>query len=78
MNAILQEIDKCAVGEEVLSSPALEININDFERIIKLDVYGKRFARYLMLKLGALSFFSRGKRMAGLWKMNGSMLRYMR
>lgn len=54
VNAILQEIDKCAVGEEVLSSPALEININDFERIIKLDVYGKRFARYLMLKLDLL------------------------
>lgn len=33
---------------------ALEININDFERIINLDVYGKRFVRYLILKLDLL------------------------
>lgn len=54
VNAVLQEIDKCDQGEAVLSSPALEINISDFERIIRLDVYGKRFARYLMLKLDLL------------------------
>lgn len=54
VNAILQEIDKCNLGEDVLASSALEINISDFERIIKLDVYGKRFARYLMLKLDLL------------------------
>ena len=54
VNVILQEIDRCNLGEDVLASSALEINISDFERIIKLDVYGKRFARYLMLKLDLL------------------------
>ncbi len=54
VNAILKSIEKSRTKEDVLSSSCMEIDGRDFERIINGDVYGKRFARYLMLKLDLL------------------------
>ena len=54
LNAILQEIEKSASADEVLESVALKIDQAEFERILQGDLYGKRFARYLMLKLDLL------------------------
>lgn len=51
VNAILQEIEKSTNAKEVLQSNALKIDRAEFERILQGDLYGKRFARYIMLKL---------------------------
>lgn len=54
VNAILKEIEKSSCPDDVICSPAMEINIDDFTRVTKGDVYGKRYARYLLLKLDLL------------------------
>lgn len=54
VNAVLQEIEKGNGPDELLKSPTLAIDTNEFLRIIQGDIYGKRFARYLMLKLDLL------------------------
>lgn len=54
VNAILKSIDSASTPEEVLSSDSLIINIQDFERIINTGIYGRRYAKYLLLKLDLL------------------------
>lgn len=51
VNDILRAIDKEDKPENVLQSETFDINMADFERVIRGDVYGKRFAKYLLLKL---------------------------
>lgn len=54
VNAILRDIEKSSTPEEVLAAESLHIHVGEFERVINLDVYGRRYARYLMLKLDLL------------------------
>lgn len=53
-NAILQDIEKSMNADGVLESQSLTFSFDDFERILRMDVYGKRYARYLMMKLDLL------------------------
>lgn len=54
VNDLLRAIDNCSSADELLQSQAFQINRSDFERIIRGDIYGKRFAKYLLLKLDLL------------------------
>lgn len=54
VNAILREIEKSKTPDEVLSSPAMQINLSELKRVLEGDIYGKRYARYIMLKLDLL------------------------
>jgi hypothetical protein len=54
MTDILKEIEKSASVDELLNSTVFDINVADFERAIRGDVYGKRFAKYLLIKLDML------------------------
>lgn len=54
MNAILQEIEKSDSGDSLLSSQVFDIDKVDFERVLNGDMYGRRYARYLLMKLDLL------------------------
>ncbi len=54
INVILRDIEQCASPDELLNNQSLKINVDDFQRIISGDIYGKRFARYIVLKLDFL------------------------
>lgn len=51
VNAILREIEASQDSAALLQSKAFDINKNDFERVINGDIYGRSFAKYLLLKL---------------------------
>ncbi len=51
VNAILQQIEKSGSKEEIFASDVFDVDIESFERIIKGNIYGRRFARYLLMKL---------------------------
>lgn len=51
VNDILCAIDTCKSPDELLGSTVFEVNLVDLERILRGDIYGKRFAKYLLLKL---------------------------
>lgn len=51
VNAILREIEASQDSAVLLQSKAFDINKNDFERVINGDIYGRSFAKYLLLKL---------------------------
>lgn len=51
VNAILREIEASQGSAALLQSKVFDINKNDFERVINGDVYGRSFAKYLLLKL---------------------------
>lgn len=51
VNAILREIEASQDSAALLQSKVFDINKNDFERVINGDVYGRSFAKYLLLKL---------------------------
>jgi uncharacterized protein with ParB-like and HNH nuclease domain len=50
-NTIIDAIDKSQSINEVLSSTALSINKDDVMRVLCSNVYGRRYARYMLLKL---------------------------
>ena len=51
-NAIIQHIDDSSVVEEALSSPVYDVRTSDLIRVLATSsVYGRRFAKYLLLKL---------------------------
>ena len=54
VNNILKEIEKCDFAEDLFKSDVFDINIDDFERVLRGDIYGKRFAKYLLIKLDLL------------------------
>lgn len=54
VNAILKEIDKKNSIDDLFSSNVFEINYADLERLLNLDIYQRRYAKYLMLKLNLL------------------------
>lgn len=51
VNAILREIEASQDSAALLQSKAFTINKSDFERVINGDIYGRSFAKYLLLKL---------------------------
>ena len=52
VNAIIQNIDDSATPEETLASPVYDIKNRDLLRVLASNsLYGRRFAKYLLLKL---------------------------
>lgn len=51
VNAILREIEASQDSAVLLQSKAFTISKSDFERVINGDIYGRSFAKYLLLKL---------------------------
>ena len=51
VNAILREIEASQDSAALLQSKTFTINKSDFERVINGDIYGRSFAKYLLLKL---------------------------
>jgi|LSQX01.1.fsa_nt_gb uncharacterized protein with ParB-like and HNH nuclease domain len=54
VNSIIKDIDSSDIPEEVLAAESLNINVEDYERVINGSIYGRRYARYLLLKLDLL------------------------
>lgn len=54
VNAILQTIDDSKTSDIVLSSSSLSIDKADLEDVLSGNVYGRRAARYVLLKLDLL------------------------
>lgn len=54
VNDILRAIEKSATVDELLNSDVFDIDCDDFERVLRGDIYGKRYAKYLLLKLDLL------------------------
>lgn len=56
MNTVLKKIDENGATEDtVLSSGCLDINERDLKRMLEGKIYGKGFARYILLKLDYFS-----------------------
>lgn len=56
MNAILKEIEKSKSADDVLSSPTLcDVKVDDLRDTLNREVYGKSFAKYILLKYEYLS-----------------------
>lgn len=54
MNKILLCIEKLNNTDEILKSDVFSINKNDFHNIISDNIYGRKYARYLLLKIDLL------------------------
>lgn len=54
MNGVIKVIDNAQNVEDVFSSGCFDFDANAFVRVIEGPVYGRRFARYLLLKLDYL------------------------
>ena len=54
LNAIIQAIDDAQVADNVISNPCLNLNAADLLTTLEGNIYGKRAARYLLLKLDLL------------------------
>lgn len=55
MNEILTCIEKESKSEDILNSAVFDVNKNDFASILDGSVYGRKYARYLLLKVDMLS-----------------------
>ena len=55
MNDILTCIEKESKTEDVLQSSVFDVNKSDFATVIDGNVYGRKYARYLLLKVDMLS-----------------------
>ncbi|CAA6677377.1 MULTISPECIES: DUF262 domain-containing protein [unclassified Lentimonas] len=51
MNEVIRVVESCATPEEVLQSACFDVDQDAFVRSIESAVYGRRFTRYLLLKL---------------------------
>ncbi|MCX6719451.1 MAG: DUF262 domain-containing HNH endonuclease family protein, partial [Candidatus Taylorbacteria bacterium] len=51
MNKVIVEIEKAERVDDVFASSCFDIDVESFTRVINGPVYGKGFARYLLLKL---------------------------
>ena len=54
MNKILVCIEKSNSTKDILQSDVFSINRNDFRAIISENIYGRKYARYLLLKIDLL------------------------
>jgi len=55
MNDILSCIEENSKLDEILKSKVFDVNKNDFENILNGTIYGRKFARYILLKVDMLS-----------------------
>lgn len=55
MNDILSCIEENSKLDEILKSKVFNVNKNDFENILNGTIYGRKFARYILLKVDMLS-----------------------
>lgn len=54
VNAIIQAIDDAQIPSDVLQNKSLELSATDLENAFESNIYGRRAARYLLLKLDLL------------------------
>lgn len=54
VNAIIQGIDDAQIPTDVLMNKSLELSATDLEEVFEGNVYGRRAARYLLLKIDLL------------------------
>jgi len=54
MNNIIKKIDEIDNMDTLLNDNVFEINCNDFIKVISDNIYGRRFARYILYKLDYL------------------------
>jgi len=54
MNNIIKKIDDVDSIDELFNSDVFEIKCNDFIKVINDNIYGRRFARYILYKLDYL------------------------
>ncbi len=54
VNAIIQTIDDAKYSSEALAADSMKINFNELKTSFAGDIYGKRAARYILLKLDLL------------------------
>ncbi len=54
MNTVIKVIDQSTSADEVFGAGCLEVNADDLKRMLEGKVYGRRFARYVLLKLDYL------------------------
>jgi uncharacterized protein with ParB-like and HNH nuclease domain len=54
MNQVIKVVENAEKPDDVLNDPCFAISENDFQRAIESAVYGRRFTRYLLLKLDYL------------------------
>lgn len=61
VNKILVEIEKSNTSADVIASEVFNIDVDEFKRVMSLDLYGKRYAKYILLKLDLLYLSSSTK-----------------
>lgn len=54
VNAVIKKVDTSSSIDDVMKSVELQFSDADLYRILSGDIYGKRFARYILLKLDYL------------------------
>ncbi|MBP1170618.1 MULTISPECIES: DUF262 domain-containing protein [unclassified Paenibacillus] len=54
VNSIIKKIDDAQTPQDVISSSEMSVNTADLKRILTGGIYGRRYARYLLLKLDLL------------------------
>lgn len=54
VNAIIQSIDDARISRDVLENNSLEFSSNDLGQVFESNIYGRRTAKYLLLKLDLL------------------------
>lgn len=54
MNAVIKEIDKSDSHEKVFSSGCLNVNFKELEQALNGKIYGRKFARYVLLRMDYL------------------------
>lgn len=54
MNNIIKIIDSTGTTEDILKNEIFKINQNDFMNVLSDNIYGRRFARYVLYKLDYL------------------------
>jgi len=54
MNRVIKVIDDAGTVDDILNSGCFDIDKDSFLRVLDGSVYGKRFARYILLKLDYL------------------------
>lgn len=51
INAILQDIDKINNADEVFEMESLNIDYDNLKAVLNLDLYGRKYTKYILLKL---------------------------
>jgi hypothetical protein len=54
MNQVIKVIENATDSNEVLADPCFKIDVDGFTRAVEASVYGRRFTRYLLIKLDYL------------------------